>query len=95
MGIIRDPFLGLQAADWLAYELYLDADRLVYSEPTERWALRQFQTLPGSVKVYHKDRQSLLRALQPYVIDKTAKMFEAVKDATEKIEKAKGESPGK
>ncbi len=46
-GFTHDPFLGLQAAGWVAYEYYLDADRLLYSNPTNRWALERFQSLPG------------------------------------------------
>jgi hypothetical protein len=50
-GFAYDPFLGLQAAGWIAYEFYLDADRVLRGEPTERWPLRQFQSLPGTVTV--------------------------------------------
>jgi hypothetical protein len=53
-GVIYDPFLGLQAADWIAFEYYLDADRLLYGEPSDRWALRQFETIPGFITLRHR-----------------------------------------
>jgi len=43
------PFLGLQAADWLVYEYYLDADRLLFHIPSDRWALRQFEAVQGHI----------------------------------------------
>lgn len=48
-GVRHAPFVGLQAADWLAYEYYLDLKRLFY-QPQDlrpRWALEQFERLPG------------------------------------------------
>ena len=52
-GVEHDPFVGLQAAGWIAYEYYLDADRLLFGQPSERWALQQFESLPGHVIVLH------------------------------------------
>jgi len=50
-GFEYDPFLGLQASDWLAYEYRLDALHFFESKPTDRWALRQFDKLPGTVRL--------------------------------------------
>lgn len=48
-GVTHDPFVGLQASDWLAYEYCLDAERMMYSSPRKRWALQQFETLNGRI----------------------------------------------
>lgn len=50
-GMAHDPFRGLQAADWLAYEYYLASDRCIYKDPStvDRWALSQFEKIPGEV----------------------------------------------
>lgn len=53
-GFTRDPFVGLQAAGWIAYEYYLDADRLLYSDnPSDRWALNRFESLQGNIILQH------------------------------------------
>jgi hypothetical protein len=48
-GIRHDGFVGLQAADWIAYEYYLDAGRFFAGEVEDRWAFTQFETLPGRI----------------------------------------------
>jgi hypothetical protein len=60
-GIMHDPFIGLQAADWIAYEYYLDVQHLLYSGASDRWALLQFASLPGNIRLIYKDR------LVPYI----------------------------
>ena len=48
----HDPVVGLQAADWLAYEYWLDAERLQYEANAlhhHRKAFREFTRLPGRV----------------------------------------------
>lgn len=51
-GFTDDGFVGLQAADWLAYEYYLDFTRVLdpNKTPTRRWALSQFESLPGEIQ---------------------------------------------
>lgn len=49
-GIKHDPFLGLRAAGWIAYEYYLSAQRFLSAkDATERWPLLQFEALPGQI----------------------------------------------
>jgi len=81
-GVKHDPFIGLQAAGWLAYEFYLDADRLLYSDPTERWALQRFQTLRGDLKLQHRGQ------LLPAMPDKQ-KIFNSIRTSIDRLEKAK------
>lgn len=64
-GFVRDGFLGLQAAGWLAYEYYLDALRVVIdlSKPVSqiengRWAFRQFEQMPGRIQFAASSRVS-------------------------------------
>jgi hypothetical protein len=64
-GFSYDPFLGLQAAGWIAYEYYLDVERLLYSGASDRWALRQFEILPGQLTFLSAKDGKLL----PYVGD--------------------------
>ena len=78
-GFVHDPFIGLQAAGWVAYEYYLDSDRLFYSDPSHRWALEQFEKLPGHIILnYYGDPRPNNSAME--------KVFEAkmnaVRDAT-------------
>lgn len=83
-GFTHDPFLGLQAAGWIAYEFYLDAHRLYFEKPTERWALKQFQTLPGQLKfMYDKER-----VLQPKVTN-PQEIFESLRTSIQHLEKAR------
>lgn len=51
-GTAHEPVIGLQAAGWIAYEYYLDAQRLLYSEPTSRWAFERFEKLPGFLTLH-------------------------------------------
>lgn len=53
MGTKHHPFVGLQAADWIAYEYYLASDRRIYEQfsAEDRWAITEFQAMPGSVIV--------------------------------------------
>lgn len=105
-GIAHDPFIGLQAAGWIAYEYYLDANRLLFGQPSDRWALQEFESMPGHVIVlHHKELLPDLPSLRNLMQTKT----EAVRDATlwldlitrpkEELEKLSGmpefiESPG-
>ena len=57
-GIRRDPFLGLQAAGWIAWEYYVDVCRvfgLSEQQPTTegRHAFRVFEGLPGRVNILY------------------------------------------
>lgn len=53
-GIAHDPFIGLQAAGWVAYEYFLDSDRVMHGQPSDRWARREFDLLPGNISFkYH------------------------------------------
>lgn len=67
-GIEHDGFVGLQAADWLAYEYYLDAGRFVAGEPRDRWAFTEFQKLTGHIglqlAVTAKLNEGILRGKQ-------------------------------
>jgi hypothetical protein len=44
-GIEHDPFLGLQAAGWIAYEYYLEA-----THSRQRWAFACFEQMTGHIK---------------------------------------------
>ena len=85
-----EPVLGLQAADWLAYEYYLDADRLLYHTSTDGWALKQFETVQGHIMLRYE-------SVAPNLPDAKA-IFESVMNATSRLSKIKeeaeeGESP--
>jgi len=58
-GVVHDPFIGLQAAGWIAYEYYLDAHRLQYEEPRPREAFDVFESLPGNI-VMHLPKDDIL-----------------------------------
>jgi hypothetical protein len=45
-GVEHDPFLGLQAAGWIAYEYYLEA-----KHSRQRWAFNCFEDLIGHIKM--------------------------------------------
>lgn len=82
-GFSYDPFVGLQAAGWIAYEYYLDMERLLYSGPSDRWALRQFETLPGYLTI----RTAKDTELMPYVGDLTPDT-RSIEDASDLLRRA-------
>ncbi|MFL6351555.1 MAG: hypothetical protein ACJ74Z_06870 [Bryobacteraceae bacterium] len=61
-GFSHDPFVGLQAAGWVTYEYYLDAARMLYSTPTDRWAFQEFESIPGHI---HLETPSPSRQMPP------------------------------
>jgi len=78
-GSKHDPFVGLQAAGWIAYEYYLGADRLLSGKPSDRWAFRQFETIPGHVKVlHHKELAPNIPSMRKIM----AARCDAVRDST-------------
>ncbi|HJZ12131.1 MAG TPA: hypothetical protein VJ521_08270 [Acidobacteriota bacterium] len=87
-GFSHDPFLGLQAAGWIAYEYYLDFDRLLYGERiTDRWALNKFEKIPGGLTI--KSSGSLLpdiEAMNRGFVKSAARIIESV-DRLEAIRK--------
>ena len=79
-GFKHDPFIGLQAAGWIAYEYYLDAERLLYGKPTSRWALEKFETLPGFITLKHGG------SVMPNIPD-LRKFLDSVREASKRIDK--------
>jgi hypothetical protein len=52
-GVTHDPFIGLQAAGWIAYEYYLAHARDLVSDGkplSPRWAFAEFEKLPGHIR---------------------------------------------
>ena len=77
-GSNHDPFVGLQAAGWVAYEYYLDAHRLLYAGPSDRWAFHQFESIPGNIIVLH---HTLLMPHVPSMEKYMTEKCNAVRDA--------------
>ena len=52
-GILLPAFVPLQAADFLAYELFLEVTRMMQdSEIGQRWGMHEFDTMLGSIGTY-------------------------------------------
>lgn len=83
-GFEHDPFLGLEAAGWITYEYYLDSERLLFSQATDRWALQQFEALPGDILFLYRD------APGPPLMDEQ-KMHDALAESIERLEHARNE----
>lgn len=84
-GITRDPFLGLQAADWIAYEYYLNFNRLLSGEGKDegRWAFKKFEGLRGSIGIRN---YGFLRDVALEAFDSRA---ERMADAVKRLRDAK------
>lgn len=85
-GFERDPFIGLQVADSITYEYYLDAVRWLKSEPNDRWPYRQFERLQGSIDLKYRRFAST----SPDVIsDELGQASEQVRLYTEYLQRIK------
>ncbi len=87
-GAVHIPFLGLQAADWLAYEYYLDSNNLLnFEKPIrDRWPMQQFESLPGAVTLRYGG--DLMRG----TLVPAAEAFARVREATAQLEVIRAES---
>jgi hypothetical protein len=97
-GFSYEPFVGLQAADWLAYEYFLDAQRILYSTHRDRWALSEFEKMPGGLVLTGesvRDHEAMARLAADAVERTMPAKVENVKHSLEILQKIKAIREGK
>ena len=85
-GMLHSPFLGLQAAGWIAWEYYLDACRVfgLKEYRSTRETLATFESMPGNIKIpfYSNPLDDVTRQLD----ESFGKRLEVIQQATQRLE---------
>jgi hypothetical protein len=71
-GIFIPAFVPLQAADFLAYEIYLEVDRMYKGDNmhSKRWALTQFDKMPGDIGTWKEEDLKRFQSMTVALINK-------------------------
>jgi hypothetical protein len=71
-GVLIPAFIPLQAADFLAYEIYLEVDRIAKGDNIhpKRWALTEFDKMPGDIGTWKEEDLKRLQLMTEALISK-------------------------